>query len=323
MNDCTATISSSTWITTKRYYYHTNHLGSVIALTNGTWDVVQSYAYDSFGKVYVVSWSGVLASVDDVSNLYGNTRLFTWREYDTETSLYFHRARYYHPQTGRFTSRDPIWQNDQINLYTYVGNSPLNYIDPTGEFLETVWDVGNIAYDVGRWVKNIGELSWDGMVYAYWSITDDTCLKKQAVVSAKENFSDLWEVAIDAWTDAAAAMIPFVPAGTTKVVRMGAKIEKKLKWAANPKVKEAAAKWRQMHKEYNPFNNPETKEFTIPDYWRADAVDVKNFVVRELKPNNPSAKIKWENQLQRYIEWLEKMIPESKWLWKSFLDTYN
>lgn len=81
----------------------------------------------------MVSWSGVLASVDDVSNLYGNTRLFTWREYDTETSLYFHRARYYNPQTGRFTSRDPIWQNDQINLYTYVRNSPLNNIDRDGK----------------------------------------------------------------------------------------------------------------------------------------------------------------------------------------------
>ena len=66
-------------------------------------------------------------------NLHGNTRLFTGREYDQETNLYYYRARYYSANLGRFLQRDPIGMADQVNLYTYVGNNPLRFSDPSGE----------------------------------------------------------------------------------------------------------------------------------------------------------------------------------------------
>jgi RHS repeat-associated protein len=65
--------------------------------------------------------------------LYSNTRLYTGREYDKETNLYYLRARYYNSDTGRFMSRDPVGQNDQVNLYTYVANNPLGYTDRDGK----------------------------------------------------------------------------------------------------------------------------------------------------------------------------------------------
>ncbi len=325
VSDCTATMSSSTGVTTKRYYYHVNHLGSVIWLSDNSGNVVQAYTYDSFGKAYIVNWSGTLAAIDGNTNLYGNSRFYTGREYDKELNLYYLRARYYNPETGRFISRDPIGQKDQVNLYTYVANPPVIYTDPTGLFLDTVWDIANVAYDVGRWVKNVAELAWDGAQYAYGSVTSNSCLTKQAVASAQGNLSDLWEVAVDAWTDALATMIPFVPAGTTKVVRMGKNIEQvSLRGAANPVIKEAAKKWRQMHKEYN-YWEWFTKEVSISWYWRADAVNFEQAIVKELKPNNPSAVAKWEKQLQRYIEWLKNM-ETSQWLkpsnWEWFVVTY-
>lgn len=46
--------------------------------------------------------------------------------------LYYYRARYYDPTIGRFLSEDPIGFNGGINLYTYVGNRPVNFIDPFG-----------------------------------------------------------------------------------------------------------------------------------------------------------------------------------------------
>jgi RHS repeat-associated protein len=56
---------------------------------------------------------------------------YTGREQDAETGLYYYRARYYDPITGRFLSEDPI--RSGINYYTYAYNNPINYNDPTGE----------------------------------------------------------------------------------------------------------------------------------------------------------------------------------------------
>jgi RHS repeat-associated protein len=58
---------------------------------------------------------------------------YTGREWDKETGLYYYRARYYDPMVGRFISKDPIgFAGGDVNLYGYVQNNPVNWIDPFG-----------------------------------------------------------------------------------------------------------------------------------------------------------------------------------------------
>lgn len=57
---------------------------------------------------------------------------YTGRELDSETELYYYRARYYDDNTGRFPSEDPIRFKAGTNFYAYVLNNPVNDIDPTG-----------------------------------------------------------------------------------------------------------------------------------------------------------------------------------------------
>ncbi len=62
----------------------------------------------------------------------GNPYLFTSRAYDSETGLYYYRARYYSPTLGRFLQTDPVGYSAGINWYAYCGNNPIGFIDPSG-----------------------------------------------------------------------------------------------------------------------------------------------------------------------------------------------
>ncbi|HET6931062.1 MAG TPA: RHS repeat-associated core domain-containing protein, partial [Candidatus Acidoferrum sp.] len=82
--------------------------------------VAQNYTYDSFGNIVATSGSIV------------NNFRYTGREWDTETSLYYYRARYYDPQDGRFLSEDPIGFRGGIDRYAYVHNRVTNRLDSFG-----------------------------------------------------------------------------------------------------------------------------------------------------------------------------------------------
>ncbi len=75
-----------------------------------------------------------LAANNDLitESVYGNRFLFQGREYDYDTALYYFRARWYEPETGRWLSPDPIGISGGLNLYTFCGNDPVNFLDPSG-----------------------------------------------------------------------------------------------------------------------------------------------------------------------------------------------
>lgn len=63
--------------------------------------------------------------------------MFAGRRFDIEIGLYYNRARYYNPYTGRFLQTDPSGYSDGMNWYAYCGSNPLNCTDPTGLYADT------------------------------------------------------------------------------------------------------------------------------------------------------------------------------------------
>ncbi len=102
-------------------YYEADGLGSVTSLSNAAGSLAQTYTRDSFGNQ--IGSSGSLT----------NPFQYTAREFDAETSLYYYRARYYDPQSGRFLSEDPLTRH-VASSYSYVDNQPTEFSDFSGPF---------------------------------------------------------------------------------------------------------------------------------------------------------------------------------------------
>ena len=179
-----------------QFYYHADHLGSTSYITNLDGGVVQHIEYVPFGEVFI----------EERNNTWNTPYLFNAKEFDEETGLYYYGARYYDPRLGLWMSTDPLTEKDlATSPYAFCGNNPIIRIDTDGKIWETIWDIGNVVYDVGAAI--------------YHHI-------KGEHEAAKNNW-------VDAGADAVAAAIPFVPAGTTKIVKGSAKVANSLNKASD------------------------------------------------------------------------------------------
>jgi RHS repeat-associated protein len=147
--------------------------GSVRRIVTGA-SVSASYDYDSFGRIVAQTGSAL-------SSYY-----FQGREFDQESGLYYYRARYYDPQVGRFITEDPIGFSGSTNFYQFVGNNPVNALDPLGlkvgfwEGLIPIWGSGKRAiedFQCGRW-------GW-GLFNTALAVSDVFLLKALATALAK------------------------------------------------------------------------------------------------------------------------------------------
>ena len=95
-------------------------LGGTLALADSTGTLQTQYTFDPFGNT---STTGTTTA---------NSFAYTGRELDA-TGLYFYRARYYSPGLDRFISEDPLgFAGGDMNLYAYVFNNPVDFLDPAG-----------------------------------------------------------------------------------------------------------------------------------------------------------------------------------------------
>ncbi len=109
---------------TEMLWLYADHQQSVQRAVDEQGSLRQQLAYDTFGQVSSV---GQVAEPADIVFAY------TGREWDPDAGLYNYRARWFDPGTGGFISEDPLgFAAGDANLYRYVGNSPLNGIDPSG-----------------------------------------------------------------------------------------------------------------------------------------------------------------------------------------------
>jgi len=124
--------------TSNTYYAIKDHQNTVIALADETGVVVESYEYDAYGNTKVFDGSGV----EMLESALGNRYAFQGREIDWDTGLYYFRARWYDPGTGRWLSKDPIGIAGGLNQYVFGGNNPVNKVDPYGQSWGLVAAIG-------------------------------------------------------------------------------------------------------------------------------------------------------------------------------------
>jgi len=128
----------------KRYYYHSDHLGSAQFVTDWRGRQYEHIEYTPYGELWIEE---VAAGLDKLPFR------FTGKEMDEETGLYYYGARYLDPKYSRWLSGDPalgdyvpaagtdpsklagmggVYNTVNLHLYHYSGNNPVKYMDPDG-----------------------------------------------------------------------------------------------------------------------------------------------------------------------------------------------
>jgi len=139
------------------YYYHPDHLGSTSVISNSSGMLVETTKYFPYGATRT-----------------GGTQekyLYNSKEWLSNVELYSYGSRFYRPDLGRFIQPDPIipdYYNPQsLNRYSYVVNNPLKYVDPTGNWFETVVDIASLGYNTYMWTQTHGEEYRQGAQWDY------------------------------------------------------------------------------------------------------------------------------------------------------------
>ena len=106
-------------------------------LSHETGKTVENYRYSAFGKAQVLSPDGNVLNASALHNPW----MFSSKRLDTETGLVYYGNRYYDPEAGRWTTKDPLGTFDGLNPYIFLHNNPLYSIDLTGLFSwSSAWD---------------------------------------------------------------------------------------------------------------------------------------------------------------------------------------
>ena len=331
-----------------KYFYLQDHLGSTHFTLSNTAAALTQTTHFAYGRT---RW--------ETKNLPASGRLdyrFTGKERDAEIALDYFGARYFSGTRGKFVSLDwsvkpqPIPYADvsdpqTLNLYSYVRNNPLRIADPDG----------HCGLDLGCWgqfgsgvadttyrpfieMANHPLVTIDALGHAVlhpvetgYAIKNSVVETSKAALSGDPNAVGkvVGTVILTVFSGGAggAAAKGVSLAEEIEATSMAARAAQSAKQASSfsKTIKggesAATAAGRRAHKNYeNTLGGGYDFNKSLPSGKRPDAIDWKNRVVRELKPDNPNAIRKGEKQLEGYKGELENMTGEP---WTSHLDVYK
>jgi RHS repeat-associated protein len=112
-------------------YFHNNYMGLPRLITDDLGTVVWSGQFKPFGELY------------DENAQVSNWVRFIGQYLDEDSGFYYNYFRDYDASLGRYLQSDPIGLAAGVNTYTYVGNNPVNYVDPYGQAATSAGEVLN------------------------------------------------------------------------------------------------------------------------------------------------------------------------------------
>ena len=188
------------------------------------------------------------------------------------------RARYYDPAMGRFLSKDPvrglITLPGTLNPYTYAANNPIRYTDPSGEYIETLIDIGFIGFDIytliNHWNTGCGNIS-----------------------------SDLLALGLDV----VGAVLPFAT-GLGMVARIGSKTDDAIKLAAKMENVREAGLAGELLAEITKNTTHIDSPTGIVSYRIPDVLDRSAGLIQEVK--NVAGKLAYTGQLKDFALFAQK-----------------
>lgn len=119
------------------HYIHTDHLNTPRVIVNSSNTTI--WRWDS---VHAFGANIPFEDPDNNGQLFEYNPRFPGQYFDKETNLHYNYFRYYEPETGRYISPDPIGLAGGLNIYGYVEQNPLSFIDPLGLY----WGEEHIDY---------------------------------------------------------------------------------------------------------------------------------------------------------------------------------
>lgn len=133
---------------------HADALGSVVATTGPDGTVRSETLYDAWGNPILREGSSA------------NKFAYTGQQIDTETGLYYFKARYYDPTIGRFISVDPAEGNDELpashHRYLYAYGNPTVYVDPDGRSATVTGAAVGFFWGFGQMIGGMADDSRNG-----------------------------------------------------------------------------------------------------------------------------------------------------------------